>query len=151
MVNYLAFQTKLFNKSSFIFSKNQFCVIKFCFGSSSKFSGLIDFSHLFTEENIGNQCKFLPFILDVYSYGLFVISFKINTTKSIKSSQSRLTLHLWYSLRNNEFGSRKGRGTDSQSLHKGDSDGRLWASLSKYRRRWKKYTHINFTPIFVII
>ena len=43
MVLYLAFETKVIDKSSFIFPKNQFCLITFCFGSKSKFLGPIDF------------------------------------------------------------------------------------------------------------
>ena len=91
MVDSLAFDTKLFNKSSFIFLKNQFCVIKFCFGSSSKFLGLIDFSHFFTEENFDSQCElFTGYNLSVrklkdFQLNNFVSNGKESTTFSINT------------------------------------------------------------------
>ena len=51
VVFYLAFETKVIYKRYFIFSMNQFYLIRFCFGSSRKFLGPIDFSH-FSQKKI---------------------------------------------------------------------------------------------------
>ena len=56
---YLAFETKYINKNSFIFPKNQFYLIKFCFWSSSKFLGPIDFSHFSQKKIFIFNVKFL--------------------------------------------------------------------------------------------
>ena len=48
---YLAFETKVIDKSSLIFPKDQCYLIRFYFGSSSKFLGPIDFSH-FSQKRI---------------------------------------------------------------------------------------------------
>ena len=59
VVLYLAFETNVINKSSFIFPKNQFYIIRFCFGSSSKFLGPIDFSHFSQKKVLMVNVNFL--------------------------------------------------------------------------------------------